>query len=127
MGRTGGGAGERTGKGSGMTDAPGPSASSAAEALAALEAAARVLAQTRTVLVIDWRQRAMAMRCRVAGASELTTRWTWSGSENPSSSHVIRTRPGQARVLAATLAQAPSAPGRSTSTNRNSDGIAITP
>ena len=36
MERTGGGAGERTGEGSGMADAPGPRASSAAEALAAL-------------------------------------------------------------------------------------------
>ena len=37
-----------------MTDAPSHRASSAAEALAALEAAARVLAETRSVLVIDW-------------------------------------------------------------------------
>jgi hypothetical protein len=40
-----------------MTDAPGRAAASAAEALAALEAAARVLAKARTVLVIDWPSR----------------------------------------------------------------------
>ena len=40
-----------------MTDAPGPSASSAPESLAALETAARVLAETRSVLVIDWPSR----------------------------------------------------------------------
>jgi len=40
-----------------MTDAPGPSASSAADTLAALEAAARILADARTVLVIDWPSR----------------------------------------------------------------------
>jgi len=40
-----------------MTDASGPRASGAAEALAALEAAARVLAETRSVLVIDWPSR----------------------------------------------------------------------
>jgi len=40
-----------------MTDPPGLRASSAAEAVAALEAAARVLAETRSVLVIDWPSR----------------------------------------------------------------------
>src|SRR5215470_12936161 len=57
MDRAGGGVGERTGEGSGMTDAPSPAAASAAEALAALEAAARVLATARTILVIDWPSR----------------------------------------------------------------------
>ena len=57
MERSGGGAGEWAGEGSGMTDAPGPRASSAAQKLAALEAAARVLAETRSVLVIDWPSR----------------------------------------------------------------------
>jgi predicted CoA-binding protein len=37
-----------------MTETPGPRPSSATEALAALEAAARILAETRSVLVIDW-------------------------------------------------------------------------
>jgi hypothetical protein len=40
-----------------MTDVPGSRASGATEALAALEAAARVLAETRSVLVIDWPSR----------------------------------------------------------------------
>jgi len=67
MERTGGGAGERTGEGSGMTDAPGRSASSAAEALAALEAAARVLAGAKTVLVIDWPSRDVPASLAFAG------------------------------------------------------------
>ena len=67
MERTGGGAGERTGEGSGMTDAPGPRASSAAEALAALEAAARVLAETRSILVIDWPSRDVPASLAFAG------------------------------------------------------------
>src|SRR5215472_16342832 len=57
MERTGGGAGEWAGEGSGMTDAPGPRASSAAEAVAALAAAARVIAETKSALVIDWPSR----------------------------------------------------------------------
>jgi CoA binding domain len=64
-------AGERGSEGSGMTDAPGPSASSAAsspaEALAALEAAARVLAETRSVLVIDWPSRDVPVSLAFAG------------------------------------------------------------
>ena len=40
-----------------MTDATGPRSSSTAGALAALEAAARVLAEARSVLVIDWPSR----------------------------------------------------------------------
>jgi predicted CoA-binding protein len=40
-----------------MTEVPGSRASSAAETLAALEAAARVLAETKSVLVIDWPSR----------------------------------------------------------------------
>ena len=40
-----------------MTDIPSPRAAGAPEALAALEAAARILAETRTVLVIDWPSR----------------------------------------------------------------------
>jgi hypothetical protein len=50
-----------------MTDAPGPRASSAAEALAALEAAARVLAGTRSVLVIDWPSRDVSASLTLAG------------------------------------------------------------
>jgi predicted CoA-binding protein len=54
-----------------MTDAPGPSASgavsSAAKALAALEAAARVLAETRSVLVIDWPSRDVPASLAFAG------------------------------------------------------------
>jgi predicted CoA-binding protein len=50
-----------------MTDAPGPGASSAAEALAALEAAARVLAETRSVLVIDWPSRDVPASLAFAG------------------------------------------------------------
>src|SRR6516164_8735571 len=67
MKRTGGGAGERTGEGSGMTDAPGPRAASAAEALAALETAARVLAETKRVLVIDWPSRDVPASLAFAG------------------------------------------------------------
>ena len=50
---TGGGAGEWTDEGSGVTNTPGSKASGA-DALAALEAAARILADTKSVLVIDW-------------------------------------------------------------------------
>src|SRR5215471_1729901 len=67
MERTGGGVGERAGKGSGMTDAPGRRPSSAAEALAALEAAARILAETRSVLVIDWPSRDVPVSLAFAG------------------------------------------------------------
>ena len=67
MERIGGGAGERTGEGSGMTDAPVPRVSSAAEKPAALEAAARVLAQTRSVLVIDWPSRDVPVSLAFAG------------------------------------------------------------
>src|SRR5689334_1668365 len=54
-----------------MTEAPGPSASSAAEALAALEAAARVLVQTRIVLVIDWPSRDVPASLTFAGFTVL--------------------------------------------------------
>jgi len=67
MERTGGGVGERAGKGSGMTDAPGPRPTSAAEALAGLEAGARVLAETRSVLVIDWPSRDVPASLAFAG------------------------------------------------------------
>ena len=67
MERTGGGAGERTGEGSGMTDARGPRALSAAEALATLEAAARILAETRSILVIDWPSRDVPASLAFAG------------------------------------------------------------
>ena len=74
-GATRGGAGERTGEGSGMTDAPGPGAananSSAAAALAALEAAARVLADTKSVLVIDWPSRDVPASLAFAGYTVL--------------------------------------------------------
>ena len=50
-----------------MTDAPGPSASNAAEALAALEAAARILAEARSVLVIDWPSRDVPASLAFAG------------------------------------------------------------
>jgi predicted CoA-binding protein len=50
-----------------MTDATGPRSSSAAEALAALEAAARVLAETRSVLVIDWPSRDVPASLAFAG------------------------------------------------------------
>jgi len=50
-----------------MADAPGTRASSAAEALAALEAAARVLAETRSVLVIDWPSRDVPASLAFAG------------------------------------------------------------
>ena len=50
-----------------MTNPPGPRASSAAEALAALEAAARVLAETRSVLVIDWPSRDVPASLAFAG------------------------------------------------------------
>jgi len=66
MERTGGGAGERAGEGC-MADAPSPSASSAAEALAALEAAVRVLAAARSVLVIDWPSRDVPASLTFAG------------------------------------------------------------
>jgi len=66
-----GGVGERAGEGSGMTDAPGSGAanaiSSTAEALAALEAATRVLADTRSVLVIDWPSRDVPASLAFAG------------------------------------------------------------
>ena len=50
-----------------MTDATGPRAPSAAEALTALEAAARVLAETRRVLVIDWPSRDVPASLAFAG------------------------------------------------------------
>jgi predicted CoA-binding protein len=50
-----------------MTDAPSPRPSSAAEALAALEAAARILAETRSVLVIDWPSRDVPASLAFAG------------------------------------------------------------
>ena len=66
---SGGGVGEQTGEGSGMTDTTGPRASSAAQALAlaALEAGARVLAETRSVLVIDWPSRDVPASLAYAG------------------------------------------------------------
>jgi predicted CoA-binding protein len=50
-----------------MTEATGPRAPNAAEALAALEAAARVLAETRSVLVIDWPSRDVPASLAFAG------------------------------------------------------------
>ena len=50
-----------------MTDAPGPRASSEAAALAALGAAARVLAEARNVLVIDWPSRDVPASLAFAG------------------------------------------------------------
>ena len=50
-----------------MTDVPGYTGSSAAEALAALEAAARVLAETSSVLVIDWPSRDVPASLAFAG------------------------------------------------------------
>ena len=50
-----------------MTDASGTAASSSAEALAALEAAARVLAKARSVLVIDWPSRDVPASLALAG------------------------------------------------------------
>jgi predicted CoA-binding protein len=50
-----------------MTGTPGPNAASGAEALAALEAAARVLAETRNVLVIDWPSRDVPASLAFAG------------------------------------------------------------
>jgi hypothetical protein len=50
-----------------MTDAPGARASTAAEALDALEAAARVLAETRIVLLIDWPSRDVPASLAFAG------------------------------------------------------------
>jgi CoA binding domain len=50
-----------------MTDVPGPRASGGAEAQAALEAAARVLAETTSVLVIDWPSRDVPASLALAG------------------------------------------------------------
>ena len=50
-----------------MTEAPDHTGSSAAEALAALEAAARVLAETSSVLVIDWPSRDVPASLAFAG------------------------------------------------------------
>jgi predicted CoA-binding protein len=50
-----------------VTDTPGPGASGAAEALAALEAAARVLAEARSILVIDWPSRDVPASLAFAG------------------------------------------------------------
>jgi predicted CoA-binding protein len=50
-----------------MTDAAGHAVPSAAEALAALEAAARVLAEARSVLVIDWPSRDVPASLAFAG------------------------------------------------------------
>jgi len=50
-----------------MTDVPGPRASSATEVLAALEAAARTLAETRSVLLIDWPSRDVPASLAFAG------------------------------------------------------------
>ena len=54
-----------------MTDAPGPGAAnampSAAAALAALEAAARILADTKSVLVVDWPSRDVPASLTFAG------------------------------------------------------------
>src|SRR5215470_7983507 len=50
-----------------MTDAPGRRDSSAAEALAVLEAGARILAETRSVLLIDWPSRDVPVSLAYAG------------------------------------------------------------
>ena len=50
-----------------MTDATGPGAPSAAGALATLEAAARILAEARSVLVIDWPSRDVPASLTFAG------------------------------------------------------------
>jgi len=50
-----------------MTDAPGRRDSSAAEALAALEAGARILAETRSILLIDWPSRDVPASLAFAG------------------------------------------------------------
>ena len=50
-----------------MTGTPGPGAANAAEALAALEAAARLLAEARSVLVIDWPSRDVPASLTFAG------------------------------------------------------------
>ena len=52
-----------------MTDAPGPRASGGAEPPAALETAARVLAETTSVLVIDWPSRDVPASLALAGYS----------------------------------------------------------
>ena len=73
-----------------MTNAPGPRASSPAEALAALEAAARILAETRSVLVIDWPSRDVPASLAFAGYKVFVkggpgptdyTAWTLDGGE----------------------------------------------
>ena len=50
-----------------MTSTPGSRASDAADALAALEAAARILADTKSVLVIDWPSRDVPASLTFAG------------------------------------------------------------
>ena len=50
-----------------MTDTPGSGASGTAEALAALEAATRILAQARSTLVIDWPSRDVPESLAFAG------------------------------------------------------------
>ena len=50
-----------------MTGAPGRGVSGEADALAALEAAARVLAETTSVLVIDWPSRDVPASLAIAG------------------------------------------------------------
>jgi predicted CoA-binding protein len=54
-----------------MTSTPGPGAPGAADALAALEAAARILADTETVLVIDWPSRDVPASLAFAGYTVL--------------------------------------------------------
>jgi predicted CoA-binding protein len=54
-----------------MTSTPGPGAPGAAAALAALEAAARILADTESVLVIDWPSRDVPASLAFAGYTVL--------------------------------------------------------
>ena len=99
-----------------MTDARGPRASSAAEALATLEAAARVLAETRSILVIDLPSRVDLLYCHrplrelpgiIALAGRLGARALWwqtgltsDGSKDPSGCWAPPGESRQARELA---------------------------
>jgi hypothetical protein len=96
MERTGGGVGERTDEGSGVTDAPASRTSSAAEKLAALEAAARVLAETRSVLVIDWPSRDVPVSLAFAGFTVFV-----KGGPGPADYAGLGTRRRRAGVTAA--------------------------
>jgi hypothetical protein len=93
-----------------MTNAPGPGAAnatpSAAAALAALEAAARVLAGAQNVLVIDWPSRDVPASLAFAGFTVLV-----KGGPGPADYNSWHIEDGEPRVTATGPRAQPRGPG----------------